>query len=103
MKRIVLAVLAAAVCSSALAAPPVHTQQVLSKVYTIDRKYRSMEGPSSVQRVTLGDASKAELLWIVGIKTEMVGEDGVTPQLPELMCHVNVDLDPLKHQASTLR
>jgi hypothetical protein len=97
MKRLVLA--AALVCSSAFAAPPVHTQQFLSKVYTIDRKYRSMEGPSSVERITLGDASKAELLWIVGIKTEMVGADGTSPQLPELMCHVNVDLDPLKHQA----
>src|SRR3954462_8691771 len=97
MKRLVLA--AGLVCSSAFAAPPVHTQQFLSKVYTIDRKYRSMEGPSSVERITLGDASKAELLWIVGIKTEMVGADGTSPQLPELMCHVNVDLDPLKHQA----
>lgn len=97
MKRLVLASLL--LSSAALAAPPVHTQQVLSKVYTIDRKYRSMEGPASVQRVTLGDASKAELLWIVGIKTEMVGEDGKTPQLPELMCHVNVDLEPMRHQA----
>ena len=76
-----------------------HTQQFLSKVYTIDKKYRSMEGPASVERITLGDPAKPELLWIVGIKTEMVGEDGKTPQLPELMCHVNVDLDPARHQA----
>src|SRR5579884_3754672 len=71
----------------------------LSKVYTIDKKYRSMEGPSSVQTVYLGDRSKPELLWITGIRTEMVTEDGTTPQLPELMCHVNVDLDANKHQA----
>ena len=38
-------------------------------------------------------------MWIVGIRTEMVGEDGETPQLAELMCHVNVDLDPARHQA----
>ena len=56
---------------------------VLSNVYTIDRKYRSMEGPSSVQTVYLGDRAHPELLWIVGIRTEMVAEDGVTPQLPE--------------------
>ena len=74
-------------------------QQFLSKVYTIDKKYRSMEGPSSVQTVYLGDRSKPELLWITGIRTEMVTEDGTTPQLPELMCHVNVDLDANKHQA----
>src|SRR5260370_15347742 len=75
------------------------TKQVLSKVYTIDRKYRSMEGPASVQRIYLGDPAKPELIWIVGVKTEMVGEDGRTPQLPELMCHVNVDLDPALHSA----
>jgi len=72
---------------------------VLSRVYTIDRKYRSMEGPSSVQKVYLGNRATAELLWITGIRTEMVMEDGVTPQLPELMCHVNVDLDANLHQA----
>lgn len=72
---------------------------VLSKVYTIDRKYRSMEGPSSVQKVILGNRTVSELLWITGIRTEMVAEDGTAPQLPELMCHLNVDLDPNWHQA----
>jgi len=74
-------------------------KQVLSKVYTIDRKYRSMEGPSSVEKVYLGNTTRPELLWITGIRTEMVAEDGTTPQLPELMCHVNVDLDANRHQA----
>ena len=74
-------------------------KQVLSKVYTIDRKYRSMEGPSSVEKVYLGNSTRPELLWITGIRTEMVAEDGTTPQLPELMCHVNVDLDANRHQA----
>lgn len=82
-----------------LAQAQVHTQQFLSKVYTIDKKYRSMEGPGSIQRISLGDPNQAELLWIVGVKTEMVGEDGKTPQLPELMCHVNVDLDTARHSA----
>lgn len=81
-----------------LAAAQIETKQVLSKTYTIDRKYRSMEGPASSDRIYLGDPTKPELLWIVGVKTEMVGEDGKTPQLPELMCHVNVDLDSAKHQ-----
>ena len=99
MKRAFFAAIGFVAAAPLLAAPPIRTQEVLSKVYTIDRKYRSMEGPSSVQRITLGDSSKAELLWIVGIRTEMVAEDGQTPQLPELMCHVNVDLDPAKHQA----
>ncbi len=79
--------------------PPAQTYRVLSQTYTIDRKYRSMEGPSSVQRITLAEGGTPELLWITGIRTEMVGEDGTTPQLPELMCHVNVDLDANYHQA----
>jgi cyclophilin family peptidyl-prolyl cis-trans isomerase len=98
MKHVLLAALALSVVCPAVAAPPVHTQQVLSKVYTIDRKYRSMEGPSAMQRITLGDPAKPELLWIVGMRTEMVGADGKTPQLPELMCHVNVDIEAMKHQ-----
>ena len=92
-QRIVMCLLLAA--STAVAAE----QHFLSQVYTIDRKYRSMEGPSSVQTVYLGDRNHPELLWITGIRTEMVTEDGTTPQLPELMCHVNVDLDASKHQA----
>jgi cyclophilin family peptidyl-prolyl cis-trans isomerase len=108
MKRNLLGILALA----ALAAPtllraddapaPAQTvmrKQILSQTYTIDKKYRSMEGPGSLQRVYLGDQDKPELLWVVGVHTEMVGEDGTSPQLPELMCHVNIDLDPARHQA----
>ncbi len=101
MKRLLLICGAISVTAAQVlaAAPPIKQAQFLSTVYTIDRKYRSMEGPSSVQKVYLGDREKPELLWIVGIRTEMVGEDGVTAQLPELMCHVNVDLDGPRHQA----
>src|SRR5438132_11656808 len=101
MKRLLLICGGITVVTSQLlaVAPPIKQAQFLSTVYTIDRKYRSMEGPSSVQKVYLGDREKPELLWIVGIRTEMAGEDGETPQLAELMCHVNVDLDPARHQA----
>lgn len=96
-----LALLPIVILSLGMSAPPPHphTFRVLSKTYTIDRKYRSMEGPSSVERIHLGDPQKPELLWITGIRTEMVQEDGTTPQLPELMCHVNIDLDAAAHQA----
>ena len=94
MKR-VLAMLAWA----ALAAPLLaDSKQVLSPVYGIDRKYKSMEGPSGSQTVYLGDPAKPELVWITGMRTEVVGEDGHTPALPELMCHVNIDIDPLMHR-----
>ena len=83
-----------------VAAPAGQSKQFISPVYTIDKIYHSMEGPSSMERIYLGDPSAtAELLWVTGIRTEMVGADGSTPQLPELMCHVNVDLDPGRHQA----
>jgi cyclophilin family peptidyl-prolyl cis-trans isomerase len=85
--------------AAAAAEAPVITQQFLSPVYTIDKKYRSMEGPGSQDKLYLGDPKNPELLWILSVKTEMVGEDGKSPQLPELMCHVNVDLDTGKHQA----
>src|SRR5438046_2967603 len=42
-----------AICLILLAASPciAAERQILSKVYTIDRKYRSMEGPSSLQKI----------------------------------------------------
>src|SRR5439155_21358149 len=52
---------------------PSQTYRVLSQTYTIDKKYRSMEGPASVQRIRLGDPAKpVELLWITGVRTEMM-------------------------------
>src|SRR5436190_2689997 len=88
-----LALALAALSAAAADAPPILTHVFLSPVYTIDKKYRSMEGPGSTESIYLGDQQNPELLWVVGVKTEMVGEDGKTPQLPELMCHVNVDVD----------
>jgi hypothetical protein len=100
MNRLLLATIAILAAVSALAAPAEQSKQFISPVYTIDKIYHSMEGPSSVERIYLGDPSApAELLWVTGIRTEMVDADGTTPQLPELMCHVNVDLDGPKHQA----
>jgi cyclophilin family peptidyl-prolyl cis-trans isomerase len=99
-KLVAVAIALSSVALGAFAADaPVITQQFLSPVYTINKIYRSMEGPGSQDKVYLGDPKNPELLWIVDVKTEMVGEDGKTPQLPELMCHVNVDLDTQKHQA----
>jgi hypothetical protein len=96
----IIAILAIIAAASAPAAPERQTKQFLSPVYTIDKIYHSMEGPSSMERIYLGDPNgPAELLWVTGMRTEMVDADGESPQLPELMCHVNIDLDPGKHQA----
>ena len=64
------------------AAPPAQTYRVLSQTYTIDKKYRSMEGPSSVITVHLGDQQKPELVWLTGIKTEVVTPDRLAELLP---------------------
>lgn len=85
--------------ASSLAA---ETKTFLSPVYSIDKIYRSMEGPSSTQQVYLVDSPTPELLWITGFRTEMMQADGVTPSKPDYMCHVNVDLDPAKHHSTRL-
>jgi cyclophilin family peptidyl-prolyl cis-trans isomerase len=100
MKRLLFAFITILAAATTPAAQEGQTKQFLSPVYTIDKIYHSMEGPSSIDRIYLGDPNgPAELLWITGIRTEMVDADGKTPQLPELMCHVNVDLDASRHQA----
>ncbi len=75
------------------------THTVYSQVYSIDRKYRSMMGPSSGQDVRLLDVEPAELVWITGYQAEMVGADGESPMAPELMCHSNLDIDVEAHEA----
>ncbi|MDQ6893329.1 MAG: hypothetical protein M3167_11715 [Acidobacteriota bacterium] len=80
--------------------PGSRTKQFLSPVYSIDRRYRSEEGPWSRQTVTLADATPRELLWITGIRTEMIGPDAA-PMLPEFMCHVSLNFEDVeKHRAN---
>lgn len=95
VKRTSLAVLSLLVCLPLFA----ETQQVLSQTYTIDKKYRSMEGPGSIITVHLGDQDKPEIVWLTGIKTEVVGADGQAAAPQEMMCHLNVELDAAKHKA----
>lgn len=70
----------------------------LSQVYRITRKYKSMEGPASAQRVVLMEGRPPELVWITGFRTEIVGEDGASPMSPEFMCHINLDSDMEHHK-----
>lgn len=80
---------------------PLRTKQFLSPVYTIDRKYRSEEGPWTRESIRLGDAGSRELLWITGMRTEMVGADAATPMLPEFMCHASLNFEDMeRHRAN---
>ncbi len=72
-------------------------KKVLSKVYAIDRIYKSMKGPQSWQEVYLMETKKPELLWITGYKATMKAGDGVTPAPQEFMCHSNLDYTPHSH------
>jgi len=97
MRRIVL--LAALVAAAPLVEAQPQVLTVLSKTYTVDRKYKSMEGPQSSQQVTLLEGP-AQLLWITGYEAVMVGPDGQTPTRQEFMCHSNLDFtDVTKHNS----
>ncbi len=70
----------------------------LSKTFLIDRKYPSMAGPHETRRIRLTKDPGLELLWIRGVKGELVGPDGRAARSPEFMCHVNLDMDGERHR-----
>jgi len=74
------------------------TYEYLSPVYHVDRIYKSMQGPISTETVRLGEAQDTGLLWITGMRVQMVDADGATPVSNDFMCHTNLDFD-LKQRA----
>lgn len=71
--------------------------EVLSRIYSVDREYRSMTGPWSTINLEILPDEEPQLVWIVGYRAEMVGPDGeVMPQ--SYMCHSNLDRDPTAHR-----
>jgi len=95
---LVLASVVLLVAGAVAAEQPAQSIEVLSKTYTIDRKYRSMEGPRSTQPIILLNGEPAELVWITGYRAVMVGPDGTTLASQEFMCHSNLDVNPLLHR-----
>jgi hypothetical protein len=72
---------------------------ILSPVFTIDRKYRSMEGPFHGQMVALLETKEPELLWITSYRVQVVSGDGASSVSQEFMCHNNLNLlDVAAHQ-----
>jgi len=74
------------------------TKEFLSDQYNINKIYKSMEGPASMIPVTLLDTEPPELLWIVGYRVIVVGEDGKTPVDQQFMCHNNFEFNPQFHR-----
>jgi len=71
---------------------------LLSQVYTVDKVYKSMQGPMSMRDFTLlAPGAPRELVWITGFQATMVAEDGKTPMPQEYMCHSNLDIEPARH------
>jgi hypothetical protein len=92
---------------AALAPPPAQAverasplqRSFLSRVFEIDRLYKSMEGPSQRRQIFLSQAGsparkQGELLWLTGYRTEIVDESG-TALPPDFMCHANLDIGNL--------
>jgi hypothetical protein len=72
----------------------VRTKTIVSKPYTIDRKYSSMRGPYGFDDVVLHESDRPELLWIVGYRTTVVDAASGEPMSQEFMCHANLDFEP---------
>lgn len=70
---------------------------ILSPVYEVDRKYRSMTGPFSTEELRLGSVDTPELVWITGFEAVMVDAEGETPMPQDFMCHSNLDVDLAAH------
>ena len=66
----------------------------LSRIFTVDRIYRSMQGPTKRRRVRLLDAAEPELLWVTGFKAVKVGEDSEFHKSQQFMCHSNWNVAP---------
>ncbi len=58
-----------------------------TKIFTLDRVYKSMFGPRDRDRLKLLETPEPEVLWVTAISSAMVGRDGETPQSPEFFCH----------------
>ncbi len=70
----------------------VHTVQINSDVFHIDRLYKSMEGPSRFYDFPLLVTDRSELVWVTGYRATMMGADGTSVESQEFMCHSNLNI-----------
>lgn len=75
-----------------------HTRDIYSDVFTVDQKWRSMMGPTSIVEGALSDADPPELLWVTGYRAIMVDPVGDTQMPQDFMCHANLNLDIQAHR-----
>jgi len=71
---------------------PVYRMQIQSPAYTIDKIYKSMQGPSTIEQARLGgDSEVEELVWMTGYKAEVTDAAGEEVISAEFMCHSAMD------------
>jgi hypothetical protein len=100
----VLALLPLASCSGEPPPPlPVESATLYSKPYTVDRVYRSMTGPDSVQPFAFNKLAAPELIWITGFEAQIVSGEEQQPVSPEFMCHSNLDFVDNREHSKLLR
>jgi hypothetical protein len=64
---------------------------LVSQPYRLDKVYRSMQGPMSVERgIRLSAEDKSRIEWITGVETEVVDAAEQKPISPEFFCHSNL-------------
>jgi hypothetical protein len=66
---------------------------LVSDAYRLDKIYRSMEGPMSIEGgIHLATQTKAPVEWITGLETEVVDAAEQKPVSQEFFCHSNLTL-----------
>jgi hypothetical protein len=64
---------------------------LMSDPYRLDKIYRSMEGPWSIQRgIHLGMPEESRVQWVTGLETEVLDATGRKPISQEFFCHSNL-------------
>ncbi len=62
-----------------------------SKAYRLDRIYRSMEGPYSIQSdIPVANPKISSLEWVTGLETQVVDAEAPKPISQEFFCHSNL-------------
>src|SRR5438128_9087837 len=66
-------------------------QTLVSDPYRLDKIYRSMEGPWSIQSgIHLATSVKSGVQWVTGLETEVVDATAERPISQEFFCHSNL-------------
>lgn len=97
------AVLLLVLASSACGGPEPRVVESETRIFTLDRVFKSMFGPRDRDRLTLLESEEPEVLWVTAIAAQMVGADGVAPQSPEFFCHSAFSRIPTPPQEAARR